>query len=161
MHYALYATTLDCGVLARHCQVPPPPKNTLPQVSTEVRTLDSDMQMLIYENYNQFIAALDAIKGIRSKTQSMEDGMHELQQRIGACIGGCVLTVVYWWLCIGGCVLVVVYLWWCICGGVLTVVYWCFSTPTPPTPPTTTPTTHRCICPGQSLSQHHIAAQTS
>lgn len=53
------------------------------QVSTEVRTLDSDMQMLIYENYNQFIAALDAIQGIRAKTQVMEDGMHDLQARIG------------------------------------------------------------------------------
>lgn len=53
------------------------------QVSTEVRTLDSDMQMLIYENYNQFIAALDAIQGIRAKTQVMGDSMHDLQSRIG------------------------------------------------------------------------------
>jgi hypothetical protein len=32
------------------------------QLSTEVKALDGDMQMLVYENYNKFISATDTIR---------------------------------------------------------------------------------------------------
>ena len=32
---------------------------------TEIKSLDSDMQTLVYENYNKFISATDTIKKVR------------------------------------------------------------------------------------------------
>ena len=32
---------------------------------TEIRSLDSDMQTLVYENYNKFISATDTIRKVR------------------------------------------------------------------------------------------------
>ena len=32
--------------------------------SLEIRTLDSDLQTLVYENYNKFISATDVIKNV-------------------------------------------------------------------------------------------------
>lgn len=34
--------------------------------SLEIRTLDSDLQTLVYENYNKFISATDVIKNVSS-----------------------------------------------------------------------------------------------
>ena len=31
---------------------------------SEIKSLDSDMQMLVYENYNKFISATDVIKNV-------------------------------------------------------------------------------------------------
>lgn len=31
----------------------------------EIKTLDSDMQMLVYENYNKFISATDTIRQMK------------------------------------------------------------------------------------------------
>ena len=47
---------------------------TLPQLvhhsnelSLEIKELDSDMQMLVYENYNKFISATETIQDMKSK----------------------------------------------------------------------------------------------
>jgi hypothetical protein len=48
--FQLQATPLD-GLLHRHVEM-----------VAEIKNLDSDMQMLVYENYNKFISATDTIK---------------------------------------------------------------------------------------------------
>jgi vacuolar protein sorting-associated protein 51 len=40
------------------------------------RQLDSDMQMLVYENYNKFISATDMIRKMKDNVESMEDEMN-------------------------------------------------------------------------------------
>lgn len=42
------------------------------------RSLDSDMQMLVYENYNKFISATDMIRVMHSNVESMEQEMQLL-----------------------------------------------------------------------------------
>jgi len=37
------------------------------QLTQQVKTLDSDMQTLVYENYNKFISATDTIRKMKSK----------------------------------------------------------------------------------------------
>ena len=54
------------------------------QVSTEIRSLDSDMQMLVYENYNKFISATDTIRSMKSNVDGMDSNMQELQNIVGA-----------------------------------------------------------------------------
>ena len=36
------------------------------KLDVEIRTLDSELQTLVYENYNKFISATDIIKNVRS-----------------------------------------------------------------------------------------------
>jgi Exocyst complex component Sec5 len=45
---------------------------------TSVKKLDSDMQMLVYENYNKFISATDMIRKMKTNVESMEDEMQNL-----------------------------------------------------------------------------------
>jgi hypothetical protein len=45
---------------------------------TEIKSLDSDMQMLVYENYNKFISATDTIRSMKEKVEGMEDQMNQL-----------------------------------------------------------------------------------
>lgn len=40
------------------------------------RSLDSDMQMLVYENYNKFISATDMIRKMKDNVDSMEEEMN-------------------------------------------------------------------------------------
>jgi len=68
----LRSTRLD-ALLAKHAEV-----------STEIRSLDSDMQMLVYENYNKFISATDTIRSMKSNVDGMDSNMQELQSIIGA-----------------------------------------------------------------------------
>ncbi|CAM9876920.1 unnamed protein product [Chrysoparadoxa australica] len=49
----------------------------------EVRKLDSDMQMLVYENYNKFISATDTIRKMQRNMESMEAEMDGLQCSMG------------------------------------------------------------------------------
>ena len=58
---------------------------TLPQLvhhsnelSLEIKELDSDTQMLVYENYNKFISATETIQDMKSKVDSMEGEMGRL-----------------------------------------------------------------------------------
>eukprot|EP00736_Rhodelphis_marinus_P010941 Rmarinus@m.17249 len=52
------------------------------QLSNEVKTLDSDMQMLVYENYNKFISATDTIRSMKTSVEGMEDEMHRLSESV-------------------------------------------------------------------------------
>jgi len=66
----LQKTRLD-GLLSKHAET-----------SQEIRSLDSDMQMLVYENYNKFISATDTIRSMKSNVEGMELKMEELLQTI-------------------------------------------------------------------------------
>ncbi|CAM9697603.1 unnamed protein product, partial [Choristocarpus tenellus] len=44
----------------------------------EVKKLDSDMQMLVYENYNKFISATDTIRKMARNVEGMETEMEDL-----------------------------------------------------------------------------------
>lgn len=44
----------------------------------EIKALDSDMQMLVYENYNKFISATDTIRSMKENVESMEEEMDTL-----------------------------------------------------------------------------------
>ncbi|KAA6417142.1 MAG: hypothetical protein FRX49_12897 [Trebouxia sp. A1-2] len=63
----LRSTRLD-GLLSKHVEM-----------STEIKVLDSDMQMLVYENYNKFISATDTIRSMKSNVDGMDSNMHELK----------------------------------------------------------------------------------
>ena len=52
-------------------------------MSTEIKSLDSDMQMLVYENYNKFISATDTIRTMKSNVDNMDTRMYTLKQVIG------------------------------------------------------------------------------
>ena len=45
----------------------------------EVKKLDSDMQMLVYENYNKFISATDTIRKMAQNVEGMETEMADLK----------------------------------------------------------------------------------
>ena len=51
----------------------------------EIRTLDGDMQMLVYENYNKFISATETIKRMKSNVIGMEDDMSKVEQKMKLC----------------------------------------------------------------------------
>ena len=53
------------------------------EMSTEIKTLDSDMQNLVYENYNKFISATDTIRSMKSNVGSMDTSMASLKEMIG------------------------------------------------------------------------------
>ncbi|KAI3430892.1 hypothetical protein D9Q98_009301 [Chlorella vulgaris] len=57
-------------------------------MATEVGGLDSDMQMLVYENYNKFITATDTIKLMSASMEGMDSRMDQLN----ALIDGVVAT---------------------------------------------------------------------
>merc|ERR1719419_1560868 len=48
------------------------------EVVKQIQGLDSDMQTLVYENYNKFIAATETIRKMRVDFRSMEDEMEQL-----------------------------------------------------------------------------------
>lgn len=52
-------------------------------MSTEIKSLDGDMQMLVYENYNKFISATDTIRNMKSNVDGMGANMEELMSTIG------------------------------------------------------------------------------
>ena len=58
------------------------------EMSTEIKSLDSDMQMLVYENYNKFISATDTIRSMKSNVDGMDSNMHELKGLIGQWAAG-------------------------------------------------------------------------
>lgn len=47
-------------------------------IKNQVRNLESDMQMLVYENYNKFISATDMIRKMKANVESMEVEMDKL-----------------------------------------------------------------------------------
>ncbi|KAI8471413.1 MAG: hypothetical protein J3K34DRAFT_520636 [Monoraphidium minutum] len=48
-------------------------------MAREIKNLDSDMQQLVYENYNKFITATDTIKVMKSNVDGMEGDMDKLK----------------------------------------------------------------------------------
>lgn len=49
----------------------------------QIRSLDSDMQTLVYENYNKFISATDTIRKMKNDFRKMEDEMDHLATNMG------------------------------------------------------------------------------
>lgn len=54
------------------------------EIVKEIRTLDSEMQQLVYENYNKFIGATDTIKKMKNDFQKMENEMNKLDATLNA-----------------------------------------------------------------------------
>ncbi|KAK1150836.1 hypothetical protein AOXY_G33221 [Acipenser oxyrinchus oxyrinchus] len=50
----------------------------------QIRSLDSDMQTLVYENYNKFISATDTIRKMKNDFKKMEDEMDCLAANMAA-----------------------------------------------------------------------------
>ncbi|XP_014667495.1 PREDICTED: vacuolar protein sorting-associated protein 51 homolog [Priapulus caudatus] len=50
----------------------------------QIRSLDSDMQTLVYENYNKFISATDTIRKMKNDFKRMEDEMDRLATNMEA-----------------------------------------------------------------------------
>eukprot|EP00918_Siedleckia_nematoides_P081186 GHVU01178097.1.p1 GENE.GHVU01178097.1~~GHVU01178097.1.p1 ORF type:complete len:309 (+),score=47.52 GHVU01178097.1:519-1445(+) len=53
------------------------------KLSEEIRAYDSDIQMLVYENYSKFIDGTDAIKQLRGRIESMEGDMAMVTRLVG------------------------------------------------------------------------------
>lgn len=59
-------------------------------LKADVRRLDSEMQTLVYENYNKFISATDTVSRMKMDFRAMEDDMQQLarlMQQIAECSG--------------------------------------------------------------------------
>lgn len=52
------------------------------EMAAEIKNIDTDLQMLVYENYNKFISATDAIKRMKSNIVGMETNMDHLLDKI-------------------------------------------------------------------------------
>jgi len=48
----------------------------------EIRTLDADMQLLVYDNYSKFISATDTIRSMKSKVDEIESEMSTLVSKV-------------------------------------------------------------------------------
>ncbi|XP_011042244.1 PREDICTED: vacuolar protein sorting-associated protein 51 homolog isoform X2 [Populus euphratica] len=52
------------------------------EMAAEIKNLDTDLQMLVYENYNKFISATDTIKRMKTNIVGMEANMEQLLDKI-------------------------------------------------------------------------------
>lgn len=52
-------------------------------MAREIKNLDSDMQQLVYENYNKFISATDTIRSMKSNVDGMETDIDQLRSNMG------------------------------------------------------------------------------
>ncbi|KAK7396961.1 hypothetical protein VNO78_18125 [Psophocarpus tetragonolobus] len=52
------------------------------EMVAEIKNLDTDLQTLVYENYNKFISATDTIKRMKSNILGMEEDMEQLLEKI-------------------------------------------------------------------------------
>ncbi|KAJ9171729.1 hypothetical protein P3X46_015048 [Hevea brasiliensis] len=52
------------------------------EMAAEIKNLDTDLQMLVYENYNKFISATDTIKRMNNNIVGMEANMEQLLEKI-------------------------------------------------------------------------------
>nr|XP_009765916.1 PREDICTED: vacuolar protein sorting-associated protein 51 homolog [Nicotiana sylvestris] len=59
------------GLLQRHVEM-----------AAEIKNLDTDLQMLAYENYNKFVSATDTIKRMNNNIVGMETNMQQLLEKI-------------------------------------------------------------------------------
>jgi hypothetical protein len=51
-------------------------------MAAEIKNLDTDLQMLVYENYNKFISATDTIKRMKTNIVGMEANMEQLLSKV-------------------------------------------------------------------------------
>ncbi|KAJ7977655.1 vacuolar protein sorting-associated protein 51-like [Quillaja saponaria] len=70
MNLLVHKSNLE-GLLQRHVEM-----------AAEIKNLDTDLQMLVYENYNKFISATDTIKRMKSNIVGMEGNMEQLLDKI-------------------------------------------------------------------------------
>ncbi|KAK7344381.1 hypothetical protein VNO77_13908 [Canavalia gladiata] len=70
MNILVHKSNLE-GLLQRHVEM-----------AAEIKNLDTDLQMLVYENYNKFISATDTIKRMKSNISGMEANMEQLLEKI-------------------------------------------------------------------------------
>ena len=56
------------------------------EMAREIKVLDSDMQMLVYENYNKFISATDTIRTMKTNVDGMGPSMEQLSSVMGAAV---------------------------------------------------------------------------
>ncbi|XP_050379239.1 vacuolar protein sorting-associated protein 51 homolog [Argentina anserina] len=70
MNLLVHTSNLE-GLLQKHVQM-----------AAEIKNLDTDLQMLVYENYNKFISATDTIKQMKSNIVGMEANMEQLLDKI-------------------------------------------------------------------------------
>ncbi|XP_052119339.1 vacuolar protein sorting-associated protein 51 homolog [Arachis duranensis] len=70
MNLMVHKSNLE-GLLQRHVKL-----------ATEIKNLDTDLQMLVYENYNKFISATDTIKRMKSNIFGMETNMEQHLEKI-------------------------------------------------------------------------------
>lgn len=70
MNLLVHKSNLE-GLLKRHVEM-----------AAEIKNLDTDLQMLVYENYNKFISATDTIKRMKSNIVGMETNMDQLLEKI-------------------------------------------------------------------------------
>ncbi|XP_057424291.1 vacuolar protein sorting-associated protein 51 homolog [Lotus japonicus] len=70
MNLQVHKSNLE-GLLQRHVEM-----------AAEIKNLDTDLQMLVYENYNKFISATDTIKRMKSNISGMESNMEQLLDKI-------------------------------------------------------------------------------
>ncbi len=73
-------------------------------MAREIKNLDSDMQQLVYENYNKFIAATDTIRTLKTDVDGMGADMDKLKSIMGErlscrCIA-CVMAAANMSLCL-------------------------------------------------------------
>ncbi len=53
-------------------------------MSGDIKSLDADMQRLVYENYNRFITATDTIRDLKSNIDAASPSMTQLHDTSGA-----------------------------------------------------------------------------
>lgn len=52
------------------------------KLGSQIKSLDSEMQTLVYENYNKFISATDTIRKMKSQVDGMEEEMSRLVENM-------------------------------------------------------------------------------
>ncbi|MCO5562521.1 hypothetical protein L7F22_016148 [Adiantum nelumboides] len=72
MSSLVHRTNLE-GLLQKHVEM-----------AAEIKNLDSDMQMLVYENYNKFISATDTIRRMKENITGMESNVEQLLEKVTA-----------------------------------------------------------------------------
>ncbi|KAF5185006.1 Vacuolar protein sorting-associated protein 51-like protein [Thalictrum thalictroides] len=70
MNLLIHKSNLE-GLLQKHVEM-----------AAEIKNLDTDLQMLVYENYNKFISATDTIKRMKNNIVGMEANMEQLLEKI-------------------------------------------------------------------------------
>lgn len=70
MNLLIHKSNLE-GLLQRHVEM-----------AAEIKNLDTDLQMLVYENYNKFISATDTIKRMKNNIVGMETNIEQLLEKI-------------------------------------------------------------------------------